>query len=207
MSHPVPSPAPLPTVATHRRTRAAGRVLWALASAWPIALLIGAGTGARAAEVVDLGESIPDAKTIAEGLFPEQACEDLKKAGFKCMGFKPAVNYSLPGLSFRLGSAELPDLLKQQLDVFAAALRERHDRRTPVRLEGHADASGTPEANDELSQRRADAVKAYLVAKGVDPAILQPVGMGSRMPKLASDPLAPVNRRVEIGRAGQAARP
>jgi len=63
--------------------------------------------------------AIPDAKAISEGLFPEDACEQLKAAGFKCMGFKPAVRYSLPATSFKLGSAELPETLKKQLEVFA----------------------------------------------------------------------------------------
>ena len=52
---------------------------------------------------IDVGQSIPDAKAVAEGLFPEDACEQLKAAGFKCMGFKPAVRYSLPATSFKLG--------------------------------------------------------------------------------------------------------
>ena len=38
-------------------------------------------------------------------------------------GMKPAVRYSLPASSFKVGSAELPELLKKQLDVFAEVLR------------------------------------------------------------------------------------
>ncbi|MDP1532238.1 MAG: hypothetical protein Q8L92_01530, partial [Rubrivivax sp.] len=45
---------------------------------------------------IDVGSALPDAKSVSEGLFPEEACEQLKAAGFKCMGFKPAVRYSLP---------------------------------------------------------------------------------------------------------------
>src|SRR5689334_14495094 len=76
-------------------------------------------------DVVEVGQSVPDVKAVSEGLFPEDACEELKAAGFKCMGFKPAVRYSLPATSFKLGSAELPDTLKKQLDVFAEVLKTK----------------------------------------------------------------------------------
>ena len=49
----------------------------------------------------------------------DSQAEQLKAAGFKCMGFKPAVRFSLPTATFKIGSAELPDLLRQQLDRFA----------------------------------------------------------------------------------------
>lgn len=152
-------------------------------------------------DTVEVGSSVPDAKAVSEGLFPEDACEQLKAAGFKCMGFKPAVRYSLPATSFKLGSAELPDTLKQQLEVFAEVLKAKKGSGKVVRIEGHADASGTPEVNLALSQRRAEAVKNYLVELGADPAMLSPVGEGSNVPKNPKDPFAPENRRVEIGRA------
>ena len=159
-----------------------------------------AGAGA-AAEVVEVGAAVPDAKALAEGLFPEDACEQLKAAGYKCMGFKPAVRYSLPASSFRVGSAELPDTLKKQLEVFAEVLRGKKGSGKVVRIEGHADASGTSAANQTLSQRRAEAVKEFLVERGADGAMLAPVGQGATAPKNQRDPFAPENRRVEIGRA------
>lgn len=156
---------------------------------------------AQASDAVDVSKAMPDAKSVSEGLFPESDCEQLKSAGFKCMGFKPAVRYSLPAASFKVGSAELPDPLKKQLDVFAEALKGKHGTGKVVRIEGHADASGSAAANLALSQRRAEAVRDYLVQSGADPAMLEPVGLGSTAPKNAKDPEAPENRRVEIGRA------
>ncbi len=150
---------------------------------------------------VDMGQSVPDAKAVAEGLFPEEACEQLKAAGYKCMGFKPAVRYSLPASSFKLGSADLPDPLKRQLEVFAEVLKGKRGSGKVVRVEGHADASGAAAANQSLSQRRAEAVKEFLVGLGADPLMIEPVGMGANAPKNTKDPLAPENRRVEIGRA------
>jgi OmpA-OmpF porin, OOP family len=154
-----------------------------------------------ASDTVEVGQSVPDAKAVSEGLFPEDACEQLKAAGFKCMGFKPAVRYSLPATSFKLGSAELPDTLKKQLEVFAEVLKTKKGSGKVVRIEGHADASGVAAANMTLSQKRAEAVKDYLVELGADPAMLTPVGQGANVPKNTKDPFAAENRRVEIGRA------
>jgi outer membrane protein OmpA-like peptidoglycan-associated protein len=152
-------------------------------------------------DVQELGNTLPDVHAVAEGLFPEDACEQLKAAGFKCMGYKPALRYALPVSSFRAGSAEVPDTLKKQLDVFAEVLRSRKGGRKAVRIEGHTDASGAPAANVALSQRRAEAVRDYLVERGADPAMLSAVGLGSSEPRDPRNPLAPENRRIEIVRA------
>jgi outer membrane protein OmpA-like peptidoglycan-associated protein len=156
---------------------------------------------AAAQEVVEMGQTIPDAKAVAEGLFPEDACEQLKAAGYKCMGFRPAVRYSLPASAFKLGSAELPEGLRKQLDVFGEVLKGKRGSGKVVRIEGHADASGSSAANQALSLRRAEAVKSYLVELGVEASMVTPVGVGASAPKNAKDPFAPENRRVEIGRA------
>ncbi|GCL63440.1 OmpA family protein [Pseudaquabacterium pictum] len=149
---------------------------------------------------VDLGEKVPEAQAINEGLFPEDACKELEQAGYKCMGFKPAVRFSLPTATFKLGSAELPDLLRAQLDRFAEVLRGKRGSGRVVRIEGHADATGSEDVNLPLSQKRAEAVKEYLVKNGADPGMLQAVGMGSKALKVTKDPAAAENRRVEIGR-------
>ena len=156
---------------------------------------------AQAADAVDLGQSVLDSKALAEGRFPEDECEQLKAAGFKCMGFKPSMRYSLPATSFKVGSAELPNSLKKQLEVFADVLKSRRGTGKVVRIEGHADASGVAAVNLALSQKRAEAVREYLVDKGADPTMLLPVGVGANVPKNGKDPFSPENRRVEIGRA------
>ena len=176
------------------------RAAQALAAAGCLAVL--SAQPARAAdEAVDMGEQLPQAQAVKEGLFPEDECKQLEAAGFKCMGFKPAVRYSLPASSFSVGSADLPALLRRQLDVFAEVLRGKRGSKQTVRIEGHADASGAKDANRTLSQRRAEAVRQYLVKNGADEAMLQAVGLGAEHPKLPTNPFAPENRRVEIGRA------
>lgn len=106
----------------------------------------------------------------------------------------------LPATSFRVGSAELPALLKRQLDVFADVLKTKKNTDRQVRIIGHADATGTPAANQALSVKRAESVRDYLVGKGTDPALLVIEGVGSSDPKNPAKPNADENRRVEIGR-------
>ena len=154
-----------------------------------------------AADTIDMGGNVLDAKAINEGLFPEDACAELQQAGFKCMGFKPAVRFSLPAATFKLGSADLPELLRQQLDKFAEVFKGKRGASKVVRIEGHADATGSESANAVLSQRRAEAVRDYLVKNGVDQGMLAAVGLGAKVPKISKDPFAAENRRVEIGRA------
>jgi OOP family OmpA-OmpF porin len=149
---------------------------------------------------VDVGKSVPSVAAVKEGLFPEDACKELEANGFKCMGFKPAIKYSLPASSFAAGSAAVPALLKRQLDVFAEVLKGKRGTGRQVKIVGHADASGSQAGNLTLSQRRAEAVRTYLVNKGADPAMLTAVGLGSAEPKNKANPYASENRRVEIGR-------
>jgi outer membrane protein OmpA-like peptidoglycan-associated protein len=74
-----------------------------------------------------------------------------------------------------------------------------------VRIEGHTDSVGDAAANQELSQRRAAAVRDALLARGVDAARVEAVGFG------ASHPIADnrtesgrqKNRRIEIVLAGE----
>lgn len=170
--------------------------------------LMGLCLGARAADdSVDVGNKVPSADEIQQGLFPDDECEQLKAAGFKCMGFKPPVRFSLPATSFKIGSAELPEVVMRQLDAFANVLRNRRTSDRKVRVEGHADASGDNAVNMELSQRRADAAKQYLIGKGVNADLINAVGMGAKAPKDARNPTAAENRRVVIGRDGETAQP
>lgn len=150
--------------------------------------------------VVDLAGTVPAVEQVKEGLFPEEACEELRENGFKCMGFKPAVRFSIPNAHFQLGSAELPVELKKQLDVFAQVLSNRPSDSPPVLVTGHADASGDASLNQLLSSERAKSVKSYLIQKGVSPTLLRVEGKGADRLADVNNPFAPANRRVEISR-------
>lgn len=65
---------------------------------------------------------------------------------------------------------------------------------------GHTDWIGTEEYNQKLSERRADAVKAYLVSKGVDPQKIYTEGKGEKQPVADNRTKEgrAKNRRVEI---------
>lgn len=66
---------------------------------------------------------------------------------------------------------------------------------TVVRIEGHTDASGSETYNQQLSERRANAVKNALIQRGVNPGRIVALGFGESMP-ISSAP--EVNRRVSI---------
>ena len=174
---------------------------WAGAAAAAV-MMSWAGICAHAADAgaVDLGTTTPSVKDVQQGLFPDDECEQLKANGYKCMGFKPPVRFSLPSASFKIGSAELPGAVKRQLDVFAEALKDKSGASRTVRIEGHADASGSDQANEVLSLKRAEAARGYLIDKGVAPDLLKVVGVGSKNLLDADKPMSARNRRVVIGR-------
>ena len=66
---------------------------------------------------------------------------------------------------------------------------------TMIRVEGHTDQTGSEQYNQQLSERRANAVKNVLTQKGIDSARITAVGMGECCP-VSSDNAA--NRRVSM---------
>jgi outer membrane protein OmpA-like peptidoglycan-associated protein len=107
----------------------------------------------------------------------------------------PGARLALTTSGFAPGSAELPEGMANQLSTLGRALREQ---RAVVRVEVHTDSSGSPEHSRALSQRRAEAIRGFLIERGVDPYRVHAVGMGAQRPLLPHDPLAAENRRVEI---------
>jgi outer membrane protein OmpA-like peptidoglycan-associated protein len=64
---------------------------------------------------------------------------------------------------------------------------------------GHTDAAGGESFNQDLSERRADAIKRYLVNKyGINGTDLVTVGYGKTKLKDPSQPMSEVNRRVQV---------
>lgn len=84
------------------------------------------------------------------------------------------------------------------LDRLAKFLNENPDKK--VDLEGHTDWIGTEKYNQGLSERRAAAVKNYLMKKGIDPSRIATRGFGKRKPIADNKTEAgrAKNRRVEV---------
>ncbi len=73
---------------------------------------------------------------------------------------------TLGDVLFDTGRAELNPGAGRKLDQLAQFLNEHTDRR--VQIDGFTDSVGTDAYNEDLSQRRADAVKSALMARGID---------------------------------------
>ncbi|MBL8957334.1 MAG: OmpA family protein [Myxococcaceae bacterium] len=105
---------------------------------------------------------------------------------------------------FDTGKATIQARSNALLDQVAAVLQE-HTEVQRVAVEGHTDSRGSAAFNTKLSQDRADAVRAYLVKKGVDPARVLAKGYGPDRPM--ADNATPagreLNRRVEFVIVGE----
>ena len=87
---------------------------------------------------------------------------------------------------FGFDKAQLQDDGKAALDDAAAKIKANADIEL-VLVTGHTDRLGSDAYNQKLSERRANQVKAYLVAQGVDAGRLQAVGKGESEPVVACD--------------------
>ena len=99
---------------------------------------------------------------------------------------------------FATGESTLLPIARDRLDEVARALQDNpYDA---IVVEGHTDAIGSQRANEDLSRRRAESVRDYLIGQGVDAGQIRAVGIGSSRP--SADNKSPEgranNRRVEI---------
>jgi outer membrane protein OmpA-like peptidoglycan-associated protein len=99
---------------------------------------------------------------------------------------------------FVTGKSTLLPIAEERLTQVAAALNE--DPEGSIVVEGHTDSTGPASLNEELSRSRAEAVRAFLIKKGVDADRIRAVGLGPARP--VADNRTPEgranNRRVEI---------
>lgn len=101
-------------------------------------------------------------------------------------------------IEFELGSATLTRKGRDILDEMAPILQKLTNK--SVAVVGHTDNAGSRASNLALSQSRAEAVKGYLVGKGIDPMNLTTSGVGPDQPLAsnATDEGRSRNRRIEF---------
>lgn len=81
-------------------------------------------------------------------------------------------------VNFPPGSARLSNIAKAKLDEVALKMKQDSDLRAQVI--GYSDAGGSSDANQRISEQRAEAVKNYLVTRhGIDPSRITTEGRGS----------------------------
>ena len=99
---------------------------------------------------------------------------------------------------FASGKSELKAGASANLDRITAFMNEYSDR--TALIEGFTDSMGSDAYNQDLSQRRADSVKRYLVGQGVGSARLSANGRGENSPVADNESAAgrQQNRRVEV---------
>jgi outer membrane protein OmpA-like peptidoglycan-associated protein len=103
------------------------------------------------------------------------------------------------GLMFKINSAEISDSYKSDLSSAAEVFNKYPD--TNIMIEGHTDDTGSDAYNMDLSQKRAEAVKKFLLSKGITDNRLTAKWYGESQPKYpnTSEENRQKNRRVELG--------
>jgi OOP family OmpA-OmpF porin len=105
---------------------------------------------------------------------------------------------TLLGPHFDFDKATLKPTGKEKVERAVKVLQESPNLR--VRVEGYTDSIGTEAYNQKLSERRANAVRDYMIEQGISPSRITAVGYGESNP-VASNATAEGrahNRRVEI---------
>jgi outer membrane protein OmpA-like peptidoglycan-associated protein len=105
---------------------------------------------------------------------------------------------TLGDVLFSTGRADLKSGSSGNLNKLVAFL-DKYPQRTAA-IEGYTDSVGSEGYNQGLSERRADAVRSYLIAQGVDSSRLSASGKGDRSPVAGNDSAEgrQQNRRVEV---------
>ena len=135
-------------------------------------------------------------RDMREALAKSEAAAVTREGNLLAVTFKGDVTFDTNSTVVRPG-------LYSELNRVAGVLSQYPQ--TLVRVEGHTDSVGTNEYNQDLSVRRAMAVKSLLVQRGIADSRIDSVGYGETMPVATNDTEAgrQRNRRVEIKIAPQ----
>ncbi|MGY3486448.1 outer membrane protein OmpA-like peptidoglycan-associated protein [Bradyrhizobium sp. USDA 4011] len=109
---------------------------------------------------------------------------------------KPKIDLEI---NFDYNSADISAKSLPSVQALGRALTNQDLKGSTFVVAGHTDAAGSEDYNQGLSERRADAIKRYLVDKyGINGSDLVTVGYGKSKLKDPSHPMADVNRRVQV---------
>jgi outer membrane protein OmpA-like peptidoglycan-associated protein len=151
--------------------------------------LIGAGVGALAGGAIGAYQDKQE----------RELRESLAGTGVDVVRQGDNIVLNMPSaITFGFNSAELSPSFYSVLDRVANVANQ--NGQTVLEVAGHTDSVGSDAYNDQLSQRRAQAVANYLSSRGVNSARLITVGGGERYPVASNETDAgrAQNRRVEI---------
>jgi outer membrane protein OmpA-like peptidoglycan-associated protein len=145
------------------------------------------------------GGTVDDGKEITNGTNPLDPSDDVPKVEQE---LKTEVNVPivLDGIVFKTGSAEITPVSEEIL-MQAFNTLDRHPE-IFVDIQGHTDNVGKHDSNMKLSKRRADAVKTWLVNKGIVSNRITTTGFGPDKPIApnTTDEGKQKNRRIEFMR-------
>ena len=165
---------------------------------------VGAGIGALAGNTAKgaiLGAVIGGAAGTAIGVYMDKQAreldEDLEGATVERVGEGIKVTFD-SGILFGFDSFELTPEAKQNIREMAETLKKYED--TNILVEGHNDDVGKDSYNQQLSEKRAQAVAKYAKSLGVDPSRIETRGYGEEQPVADNTTEAgrTENRRVEV---------
>jgi outer membrane protein OmpA-like peptidoglycan-associated protein len=112
--------------------------------------------------------------------------------------YRPAEVFTLDNVYFDVNKAKLrADSYKELNELVNYLERKKHIR---IEIAGHTDNVGSEEANQKLSQQRAESVKQYLVSKGIDAGRIEAKGYGESKPVADNNSKEgkQKNRRTEV---------
>jgi len=109
---------------------------------------------------------------------------------------KPKIDLEI---NFEYNSADISAKSLPSVQALGRALSNADLKGSTFVVAGHTDAAGGEGYNQDLSERRADAIKRYLVDKyGINGSDLVTVGYGKSKLKDPNQPMAEANRRVQV---------